>query len=109
MNTAITTRENDHRAAAAALLLWDPTETEGVDFLDEIADDGSVISPEIVAAADRNGMSPAELCELVADAEERKRAFNALKGLSTGERHMVLRARDLGIEVQVVRGSRRTH
>ncbi len=63
MNTAINTRENDHRIAAAALLRHDPSETEGVDFLDEIATDGSIIAPAIVAAADRNGYTPAALCE----------------------------------------------
>ncbi len=109
MNTAITTRENDRRIAAAALLRCDSTETEGVDFFDEIADDGSVIAPHIVAAADRNGMSPAALCELVAEAEEDQREFNALKGLSAGERRLVITARRHGEEVQIVRGSRRTH
>ncbi len=69
MNTAITTRENDRNIAAAALLRHDPSETEGVDFFDEIADDGSIIAPHIVAAADRNGYSPAALCEMVAEAQ----------------------------------------
>jgi len=111
MNTATTTRANDHRIAAAALLRHDPSETEGVDFFDEIADDGSVIDPEIVAAADRNGMTPAELCELVAAAEEDKREFNSLRGYSAAERRTILIARRHGEDdIELVRGSRRrTH
>jgi hypothetical protein len=108
---AINTREENHRIAAAALLRHDPSETEGVDFFDEIADDGSIISPEIVAAADRNGMTPAELCELVADAEEDKCAFNALRGYSAAERRTILIARRHGEDdIELVRSSRRrTH
>jgi len=109
MNTAINTRANDHRIAANALALWDPSETEGVDFFDEIADDGSVIPSHIVDAADRNGMTPAELCELVADAEESKAEYNGLRGYSDAERRMILTARryDEG-DIEIVRG-RRTH
>ena len=111
MNTAINTRANDHRIAANALALWDPTETEGVDFFDEIAADGSVIAPEIVAAADRNGYTPAELCEMVADAEEDKRAYNELRGYSAAERRTILTARRHGEDdIELVRSSRRrTH
>jgi len=106
MNTAITTRENDRNIAAAALLRHDPSETEGVDFFDEIADDGSIIAPHIVAAADRNGYSPAALCEMVAEAE----AENAgLRGYSRSERATIKAGRLHGEDVVITRPSRRTH
>ncbi len=106
MNTAITTRENDRHIAAAALLRHDPSETEGVDFFDEIAADGSIISPEIVAAADRNGYSPAALCEMVAEAAEENAGLN---GYSRSERQLIKAGRLHGEDVVITRPSRRSH
>jgi hypothetical protein len=106
MNTAITTRENDRNIAAAALLRHDPSETEGVDFFDEIADDGSVIAPHIVAAADRNGYSPAALCEMVAEAAAENAGLN---GYSRSERAIIKAGRLHGEDVVITRPRRRTH
>ena len=106
MNTAITTRENDRNIAAAALLRHDPSETEGVDFFDEIADDGSIIAPHIVAAADRNGYSPAALCEMVAEAQAENAGLN---GYSRSERALIKAGRLHGEDVVITRPRRRTH
>ncbi len=106
MNTAITTREDSHRIAAAALLRCDPSETEGVDFFDEIATDGSIIDPKIVAAADRNGYSPAALCEMVAEAAEENAG---LRGYSRSERAVIKAGRLHGEDVVITRPRRRAH
>ncbi len=112
MNTAIINtngrgfnREETRDRMSAALMLHDPSETEGIDFLDEIAADGSIIAPEIVAAADRNGWSPEGLAEMVAEIAEENAGLN---GYSRSERALIKAGRLHGEDVVITR-SRRGH
>lgn len=97
-------RENVRSIMSAALLRHDPTETEGVDFLDEIAADGSIIDPSIVEAADRNGWSPEGLAELMQEIADENAGLN---GYSRSERALIKAGRLHGEDVVITRPSRR--
>ena len=62
--------------------------------------------PKIVAAADRNGYSPAALCEMVAEAAEENAG---LRGYSRSERAVIKAGRLHGEDVVITRPRRRAH
>ena len=101
-----TDREADRRRMSAVLQRIENDPSEGVDFLDEIAADGSIIAPDVIAAADRNGWSPEALDEMLAEIAEENAG---LRGYSRSERALIKAGRLHGEDVVITRLSRRTH
>lgn len=95
-----TDREADRRRMSAVLQRIENDPSEGVDFLDEIAADGSIIAPDVIAAADRNGWSPEALDEMLAEIAEENAG---LRGYSRSERALIKAGRLHGEDVEVTR------
>jgi len=101
-----TDREADRRRMSAVLQRIENDPSEGVDFLDEIAADGSIIAPDVIAAADRNGWSPEALDEMLTEIAEENAG---LRGYSRSERALIKAGRLHGEDVVITRLNRRTH